>query len=374
MILTTERCAETNFQERRPKKEGLSVFSDCIQETAVMGLFDFFKKQEKVKESMANAAIALHNSAVLLLDQGLYEPAESKFKQSLTIYEEYFDVNCPAVVKGLENLARLYERTGQYVQAETHYKRALAIKEKGLGPDHKDVVEDLNNLAFLYLSQGQFAQAESNFKRALSILEKNLGPDHSSVGVSLNNLAYLYDIQGGHEHASPLYKRSLAIWEKATGLDHPDVAPSLNKVARLLYFSQGQYAQAEVLYIRALEISEINHGVEHPNLVPSLANLAELYKKTGRDKAAEAIEEHITAIQQNQRSEHGSSKRTLSPSDSCQWARSHLDVTADTEDGHLESMMRTLQELAEEEGCILDIDEVKKMYLRRRTLMRPPTD
>ena len=29
-----------------------------------MGLFDFFKKKAQVKESMADAAIGLHNSAV----------------------------------------------------------------------------------------------------------------------------------------------------------------------------------------------------------------------------------------------------------------------------------------------------------------------
>lgn len=64
--------------------------------------------------------------------------------------------------------------------------------------------------------------------------------------------------------------------------------------------------------------------------------------------------------------------QTLNATDSCTWAFSKFDVTADTEDWHLDSMIRTTQGMALEEGYILDTDAVKEMYLRRRTLMRPP--
>ena len=33
-----------------------------------MGLFDFFKKKDPVREVMGDAAISLHNSAVLYMD------------------------------------------------------------------------------------------------------------------------------------------------------------------------------------------------------------------------------------------------------------------------------------------------------------------
>ena len=208
-----------------------------------MGLFDFFKRKSQVRESMGDAAISLHNSAVLLMDQGLYEPAEAKFKQSLMIYEEYFDVNCPAVVKGLENLARLYEKTSQFAQAELHYKRALAIKEKGLGSHHPDVIQ-------------------------------------------------------------------------------------------------------------------------------SQENLAELHRQISQENSAGESKESATQTQPNMQGQNG--MQALNASDSCHWALSHFDVTADTEDWHLDSMVRTTQDMALEDGYLLDIDAVKAMYLRRRTLMRPP--
>ncbi|MCL5669278.1 MAG: tetratricopeptide repeat protein, partial [Gammaproteobacteria bacterium] len=67
------------------------------------------------------------------------------------------------------------------------------------------------------------------------------------------------------------------------------------------YPTQGQYAQAEPLYKRSLAITEKALGPDHPDVATSLENMAGLYRKTGRDKAAEALEKRAVAIRAIQR-------------------------------------------------------------------------
>ena len=54
--------------------------------------------------------------------------------------------------------------------------------------------------------------------------------------------------------------------------------------------------QAELLHKRALAIREKALGLEHPSVAMSLENMAELYRQTGRDKEAEALEKRTKAI------------------------------------------------------------------------------
>ncbi|MFL5587992.1 MAG: tetratricopeptide repeat protein [Ktedonobacteraceae bacterium] len=81
----------------------------------------------------------------------------------------------------LNNLAVLYLNKGKYEEAESLFQRALVIREKGLGPEHPDTASTLNNLAVLYHDQGKDEEAESLHQRALIIREKVFGPDHPNT-------------------------------------------------------------------------------------------------------------------------------------------------------------------------------------------------
>jgi len=66
----------------------------------------------------------------------------------------------------------------------------------------------------------------------------------------------LYNAQGRSSQAEPFFKRSLAIWEKALGPDHPNVATSLENMAAL-YRKSGREKEAEALEKRAAAIRAI---------------------------------------------------------------------------------------------------------------------
>lgn len=64
----------------------------------------------------------------------------------------------------------------------------------------------------------------------------------------------------------------------------------------MLYQDQGQYSQAEPLHQRALVIREKALGLDHPNVALSLENIAAFYKKIGREKDTQALDERAAAI------------------------------------------------------------------------------
>ena len=70
---------------------------------------------------------------------------------------------------------------------------------------------------------------------------------------------------------------------------------TLNDEAMSLY-RQGRYERAIVVAKKALEVAEQAVGPDHPSVATSLKNMATLYKKSGREKEAEALEKRAAAI------------------------------------------------------------------------------
>ena len=70
---------------------------------------------------------------------------------------------------------------------------------------------------------------------------------------------------------------------------------TLNDEVMSLY-RQGRYDSAVVVAKRALQVAEQSVGPDHPTVATSLENMAALYRKTGREKEAEALEKRAAAI------------------------------------------------------------------------------
>lgn len=61
-------------------------------------------------------------------------------------------------------------------------------------------------------------------------------------------------------------------------------------------YRQGLYDRAVVVAKKVLQVAEQEVGPDHPNVATSLENMAGLYRKTGREKEAEALEKRAAAI------------------------------------------------------------------------------
>lgn len=243
-------------------------------------------------------AVALNNLGVLYRDMGEHGKALPLYQRSLYIREQGAGPDDPSVATALNNLAALYQAMGDYAEALPLYRRALAIREKTYGPEHADVAVSLNNLASLYRAMGEYAQALPLYRRALALAETLLGPAHADTAMGLNNLAAAYESLGEPAKALPLYERSLKIVEQVLGPQHPNTGIALNNLA-LVYRDMAEYQRALPLYQRALAIWEQSLGPEHPATAIGTNNLAALYRAMGQYARALPLYERNLALREN---------------------------------------------------------------------------
>ena len=177
-----------------------------------------FKRSIEIKEQVLgrehqDLGPVMHDYAVLLEGNGMYEQAENLYRRSIEVTEKGLGDDYPRLGSSLNKLAGVYEEMELADRSEPLYLRALAIKENVLGREHLDVGTILNNLAELMRRQGRHEEAEPLFMRSLDIMEKELGPDHPNLTIVLNNLAELYSAMGREEEATQYQERAFSLFE-----------------------------------------------------------------------------------------------------------------------------------------------------------------
>lgn len=234
------------------------------------------------------AAHLLFQAGVFQSIHGFYPQAQSLYQQSLTIREQVFGSDHPAIAESLNVLAILSRARSNYEQAERLHQQALAIRQKALGLRHPATAESLNNLGVIYHTQRKYKQAEPLLHQALSIYKELLGPEHpKTLYVSLN-LVKLFIERLDYEQARLLLQKVLETGERVLEPGHPLIAHTLSLLARLSN-EQGNYEQAETFLQRSLTINERTLGPEHPITAERLDALARLYATQGRYIEAKAL-------------------------------------------------------------------------------------
>jgi kinesin light chain len=282
----------------------------------------------------------LHNLVVQYASQGRYEVAVPLCRQALEDLEKTSGHDHPDVATMLNILALVYRNQNRFKEAANLLNDALAIREKTLGKDHPAVAATLNNLAVLHAKRNKFKEAEPLCQRALEIREKVLGRDHPDVAKQLNNLALLCQNQGKYQEVEQYYKRAIDIYAKKLGADDPNVAKTKNNLASA-YLKQQKYKDAEQLYREVLTAasekdkpdesilySSLNvtaasaaaagsngktqekdyivsgswhkaSKVDTPTVTTTLKNLVTLYRKQGRNEAADQLDNCAVKIKKD---------------------------------------------------------------------------
>lgn len=230
-------------------------------------------------------ATAMHNLAVLYLNQARDVEAERLYRKALVIREKALGSDHPDVAQTLNNLAVLFAARRNDTDAEPLYRRSLQIREKALGPDHLDVAQSLHNLAALYGRKHRYDEAEQLYNRALAIRRKTLGPGDILVAKTLHSLGEVYRGKRDTNDAELLLNEALEIYKKAVGFEHPDVAGVLTSLGTF-YRSQRRYTEAEKYLKQALAVRETLLGSDHVRTTQSLTMLAVFYDSRGRSNEA----------------------------------------------------------------------------------------
>jgi len=223
-----------------------------------------------------------------LVKRGRFEEAEPLLAQAVTLQEQHYGPDHPALIPGLILQGELFWKQGKFACAEALNLRALTIEERHPESPSSQVGEILNNLGLLSWEQGKYAQAEPLYQRSLQMREACFGPDDLEIASIVNNLALLYWKQGRYTQAEPLYQRTLQIRKQELGLQHPDTI-FLHSNLAILYRDQGKYEQARSLFQQTLQAQEQLLGPQHPDVASTLVNLAILYLDQGRDEQAEPL-------------------------------------------------------------------------------------
>ncbi|XP_048056489.1 kinesin light chain 1-like [Megalobrama amblycephala] len=300
-----------------------------------------------------------HKLVIQYAKQRQYDIAVQLCKQALEDLEKITGHYHPDVATMLNILALIDREQQKYEESIILLNDALSIREKTLGKDHPKVADTLKGLVVLYMKQGKNKEAEPLCNRALDIQEKVLGKDHPDVAKQLSDLAVLCHNQGKYEEGEHYYRRALKIYECRLSPDDPRMATTKHNLA-MCFFNQGKKKEAEFLFKEILtcahekefglvnaenkpiwmhaeereEVSKEKHRgntayeeyaswdkarkLNSPAINATLRNLAVLYRKQGKMKAADMLEECVP------RSSTHKQDGRLDRSDSTGWFRDML--------------------------------------------------
>jgi tetratricopeptide (TPR) repeat protein len=296
--LAIERAGDPGSLREAERIENLAVVdmdrgdNDAAQTKLAQALV---LRREAFGEEHPAVASTLNRLGVMLMRAGDDAGARELFERSRAIRARVLGPEHPHLASVLTNLADLQSGVGEHEAALQLFARVLAIEERALGPNHPNVALDLQNLASEHQRLGRRSEALALFERALIIQEQALGPDHPHLAIILDNLGTLKLELGAVDAARPLLERGLAIRERALGPDHPDVAISLLSIAGLELL-KGNLAAAAAAGERALAISEQALGAEHADLALALGSLAEVRMAQRRPREAVALLTRANAI------------------------------------------------------------------------------
>ena len=121
---------------------------------------------------------------------------------------------------------------------------------------------------------------------ALEIASRIFPENHPSLGLSYARLGQLFDQQGNRAEAKPYLLKALRIAERA---EPPDQAAIYRRARRLAYLCDvlAEQEQAVEFYEKAIKAGSQLGNVLHTELGTLLNNVALIYRRSGRQQAAE---------------------------------------------------------------------------------------
>ncbi|MEY2526307.1 MAG: hypothetical protein QOE73_1078 [Verrucomicrobiota bacterium] len=203
-------------------------------------------------------------------------------------------------MKGEENLWRILNEKLETLRASNRLPEAIRVAETVLdlakrtfGDDEKQLALSFEKLGQLLDQNGDRAAAKPYLLKAHGVLEKAKPPDQRALFRSARRLAYLCDNLTQAEEAIKFYEKAIAAGTQLDDLPYSDLGTMLNNIA-LIFRKSGRQKAAEPYYLHALQIYEKQLGPEHPDVASVLNNLAVFY--TNERRYSEAEKTHLRAL------------------------------------------------------------------------------
>lgn len=160
-----------------------------------------FQQADLAKES----AEAFYYLAIILLRQGKYVEALSRFKDSLSLFESMDDDGGQA--RALNGLAIVSSTMGEYSESIQFYGASLEIHKKR-GFNH-GIANLLSNMGSSYGRSGHYEISLPMYLEALEIAKK--GTDKMSIAIIESNIGSALRALGRYNEAESYYQLSLPV-------------------------------------------------------------------------------------------------------------------------------------------------------------------
>ncbi|KAH8126046.1 hypothetical protein FP744_10005040 [Trichoderma asperellum] len=246
---------------------------------------DAFKRMEvEVETARSNALISMNNLASIYRVQGRWKEAEKLLTEVRYRRAEVNEVG-PSALATLANLASTYRSQGRYMEAEELQEMVLKSCKTELGEGHPQTLTNMSNLASIYRIRGELEKAEQLQAHAMNIRSMKFGKEHPDTLASMNSLASIFRAQGQLLEAKELQEQVLDFRSKKLGLRHPNTLASMNNLA-LIYKDQGEGEKARDLQEVVVEWCKEKFGAYHPHTLTSMNNLALIWKSQGQHEEA----------------------------------------------------------------------------------------
>ena len=198
----------------------LGEFTNALEmQSLALGLIEKY-----YGKGSTNAASALQQLALTMVDAGDYPQAEAIDQQALKIWLNTVGTNDLGTALTLNDLGLTRWHRGDIAGADDFIRQALAIRQ-GLPGDHRSgLIESFNNLGLVLRERGRLAEAATAEREAL-VLQRALHPEGNlDEFFPLNNLANVLQDQGDFAGAEATYRDALLILTKLLPEDHPYLA------------------------------------------------------------------------------------------------------------------------------------------------------
>jgi tetratricopeptide (TPR) repeat protein len=203
-------------------------------------------------------------------------------------------------MKGEEKLWTILNDKLDTLRAGNRLPEAIRVAETTLDLAKRTFDETQAPLALSFEKLGQLLDqsgdrvaAKPYLLKAHALLEKVEPPDQHAIYRSARRLAFSCDNLGQSEEAVRYYEKAIAAGTQLEDLAYSDLGTMLNNVA-LIFRKSGRQKAAEPYYLHALQIYEKQLGPEHADVASVLNNLGVFY--TNERRFTEAEKTHLRAL------------------------------------------------------------------------------
>ena len=183
--------------------------------------------------------------------------------------------------------------TGDLPAAIRLGETAAELAQRAFGKASAAYALSLEKVGQLYDQSGDRASAKPVLAKAHRIWTEAEPKDHRAIYRSARRLAFLCDNEDETEQAISCYETAIQSATELGDLPYSDLGTLLNNIA-LIYRKSGRQKAAEPYYLHALELYEKQLGPEHADVASVLNNLAVFY--TNERRYSEAEKTHLRAL------------------------------------------------------------------------------